>query len=140
MLQVLFHAWERRLADVTKDRVVRPFEWGLDWIPQNGHAPGTAAEAVMRDWVSTVMADTDRFYSAPPTSDYELRPLGDGGLLTFPSALTTPHPSNNTVYCRYFPAKASLKRGPTPKSDPDVAPRLSGAGRAAVLVLPQWNS
>ena len=37
MLQALFHAWERRLASVTNDRVVRPFEWGLDWIPPNGH-------------------------------------------------------------------------------------------------------
>ena len=36
MLQALFHAWERRLASVTKDRVVRPFDWGLDWIPSNG--------------------------------------------------------------------------------------------------------
>ena len=31
MLQLLFHAWERRLAAVTTDRVVRPFEWGWDW-------------------------------------------------------------------------------------------------------------
>src|SRR5436853_643484 len=35
MLQALFHAWERRLADVTTGRVVRPFDWGLEWIPQN---------------------------------------------------------------------------------------------------------
>ena len=28
----LFHAWEHRLASITKDRVVRPFEWGVDWI------------------------------------------------------------------------------------------------------------
>ena len=27
-----FHAWERRLASVTTDRVVRPFDWGLEWI------------------------------------------------------------------------------------------------------------
>ena len=33
MLQALFHAWERRLASTTKDRIVRPFEWGLDWMP-----------------------------------------------------------------------------------------------------------
>ena len=33
MLQAFFHAWERRLASVTDDRVVRPFDWGLDWIP-----------------------------------------------------------------------------------------------------------
>jgi hypothetical protein len=47
--QAFFHAWERRLADVTKDRVVRPFEWGLDWIPENGHSHGALpADAIGR--------------------------------------------------------------------------------------------
>ncbi|HMB79231.1 MAG TPA: hypothetical protein VKI43_04165 [Vicinamibacterales bacterium] len=119
MLQVLFHAWERRLADVTKDRVVRPFEWGLEWIPENGHRSGTAAADLIGDYVSGVMADTDAFFTPPPTTDYTLTPAADGDLLTFPSAFTTPHESNNTVRCRYFAA--------------------AGA-KAAVLVMPQWNS
>src|SRR5260370_636969 len=119
MLQVLFHAWERRLASVTTDRVVRPFEWGLDWIPQNGHPQETAAADILGDWVSSVMADSDAFFTPAPTTDYTLTPAADGHLLTFPSAFVTPHDRNNTVHCRYFPA-ASRK--------------------AAVLVLPQWNS
>jgi hypothetical protein len=122
MLQALFHAWERRLASITTDRVVRPFEWGLDWIPVNGHPPGTAPHEVLGDWVGHVMADTDAFFTAPPASDYTLTPRPDADLLTFPSALTTPHEANNTVYCRYFRARGSA------------------ASRAAVLVLPQWNS
>jgi pimeloyl-ACP methyl ester carboxylesterase len=120
MLQVLFHAWERRLASVTTDRVVLPFEWGLDWIPQNGHPHETAAADVVGDWVSSVMADSDTFFTPAPTTDYTLTPAPDGPLLTFPSAFVTPHDRNNTVHCRYFPAAASRK--------------------AAVLVLPQWNS
>ena len=32
MLARFFHAWEHRLAFATKDRVVRPFDWGTDWI------------------------------------------------------------------------------------------------------------
>src|SRR6185503_18254049 len=98
MLQALFHAWERRLASITTDRVVRPFDWGLDWIPANGHRPDTPPSAVVGDWVAHVMADTD--------------------------ALFTPHEANNTVHCRYFPARGSAGPG----------------ARAAVLVLPQWNS
>jgi hypothetical protein len=47
MLQAFFHAWERQLASVSKDRVVRPFEWGLDWIPQNGLPHGTPPEQVL---------------------------------------------------------------------------------------------
>jgi len=169
MLQAFFHAWERRLASVTKDRVVRPFDWGLEWVPDNGQAPGTRPAQVIGDWVSHVMADTDAFFTPPPTADYTLRPAPDGDLLTFPSAFVTPHDANNTVYCRYFPAP--LKRRPTrspahlkgaPYDTPpahlkgcptrseagapnarDVGYRFSGAGsrgRAAVLVLPQWNA
>ena len=64
----LFHAWERRLASVTKDRVVRPFEWGLDWIPQNGIAPDARPTRCRRRLgVAQVMADTDAFFTPPPT-------------------------------------------------------------------------
>jgi dienelactone hydrolase len=128
MLQAFFHAWERRLASVTKDRVVRPFEWGLDWIPDNGHATDAVPAEVIDEYVSRVMADTDAFFTPPPTADYTLTPAADGDLLTFPSALSTPHESNNTVRCRYFPARVPDGLQAVPPS------------RAAVLVMPQWNS
>jgi len=122
MLQALFHAWERRLSDVTKDRVVRPFEWGLDWIPDHHESDAVPADAIA-GYVSRVMADTDAFFTPPSTTDYTLTPAADGDLLTFPSAFITPHESNNTVRCRYFRPKESSPRP-----------------RAAVLVMPQWNS
>ena len=127
MLQALFHALERQLADITKDRVVRPFEWGLDWIPENGHRGNAPPAQLIGDWVSHVMADTDAFFTPPPTSDYTLRSAADGDLLTFPSAFETPQKSNNTVYARFFPARIRDGHQAVP-------------GRAAVLVLPQWNS
>ena len=132
MLQAIFHAWERRLADVTKDRVVRPFDWGLDWIPPNGHRPGAAPADAIGHWVSQVMADTDAFFTPPATSDYTLTRSADGDLLTFPSALPTPHPANNTVYARLFRARGGSA---------STAANAHGRGpRAAVLVLPQWNA
>jgi len=146
MLEILFHAWERRLASVTTDRVVRPFEWGLEWIPQNGLRPapstaegsaferatesGETARDILADWVSQAMADTDAFFTPPPTSDYEFaRAAGGNGLLMFPSALVTPHPDNNTVHCRYFQARGH---------PPEAGTRLRH--RRAVLVMPQWNA
>jgi hypothetical protein len=132
MFQSIFHAWERRLASVTKNRVVRPFEWGLDWIPTNGNAPDAAPHEVVRTWVTHVMNDTDAFYTPAPTSDYMLR----GDLLTFPSAFVTPHAENNTVYCRYFPARLK-PRDPAGQMEREA---LAERPRAAVLVLPQWNS
>ena len=124
MLQAFFHAWERQLASVSKDRVVRPFEWGLDWIPANGLPPGTLPEQVVDRWVDHVMEDTDGFFTPEPTDAYRLSGADADGdrILSFQSAFTTPHPENNTVYCRLI--------SPSPKKQT----------RAAVLVLPQWNA
>jgi hypothetical protein len=132
VLARLFHSWEHRLASVTKDRIVRPFEWGTDWI--GGGDAGNTREEVER-WVDEVMRDTDRFFASPPTTDYEftaarpsLREKGEAGTVRFPSALVTPHTENNTVAARWFPAP----------EEPPVGVR-QGRGRA-VVVLPQWNS
>jgi dienelactone hydrolase len=131
VLTRFFHSWERRLASISKDRVVRPFEWGVDWT--GGHA-GESREDVER-WVDGVMRDSDAFFACPPTSDYdftpaspELREKGEAGMLQFPSALVTPHPQNNVVTARWFP---------TAEESPVGVRR--GRGRA-VVVLPQWNS
>jgi len=129
MLQMVWHslfeAWERRLAAATTNRVVRPFEWGLEWIPQNGHVAADPPSDHIGDWVSHVMTNTDEFFTPPPTRDYQLEDRSQAGdrTLRFPSAFSTPHRENNTVYCRYFQA-------PTDTATP----------RAAVLVLPQWNA
>jgi hypothetical protein len=125
MLQAIFHAWERRLASMTTDRVVRPFEWGLEWIDGHRRSAQAPPADLIGQWVGSVMADTDAFYTPQPTGDYVLAPPGPEGdqLLTFPSALTTPHPENNTVYGRLFHPRDDDRRR-----------------RAAVVVLPQWNS
>src|SRR5215471_17581516 len=128
MLQMLFEAWERRLAAATTDRVVRPFDWGLEWIPRNGHHPESpaigAAERVGR-WVDNVMSDTDAFFTPEPTTHYVCRSDAAGDVLLFPSALRTPHVENNTVRCGYFRARTA---------------GANGRSRAAVIVLPQWNA
>jgi dienelactone hydrolase len=133
VLAPFFHAWERRLASISKDRVVRPFEWGVDWIPGNGHQGD--APAMLEQWVEDVMRDSHGFFTAPPTSDFEYAAAGpdtpgsgEAGTLRFPSAHVTPHPENNIVTARWFPAS-------------DEAPLGMKRGRGrAVLVLPQWNS
>jgi hypothetical protein len=119
MLSRIFHGWERRLASTTKDRVVRPFEWGEEWID---------GPLALHAWVDAIMRDTPAFFDTPPTSDYEFDAAR--GELRFPSALTTPHPENNTVLARWFPASAAsqIRRGEPGDKGP------------AIIVLPQWNS
>ena len=124
MIAPIFHAWERRLASVTTDRVVRPFEWGADWIPQNGLPPTAPAVDRLAAFASEAMADSDGFFSPAPTDDYHFD--APRGALRFPSAFITPHPENNTVHARFFPAR--VKAGAPPDR------------RRAVVVLPQWNA
>ena len=133
-LAPFFHSWERRLASVSKDRVVRPFDWGVDWISPNGFHHSEPADRVAA-WVDEVMRDTPAFFSAPPTTGYEfteapprLRKQGEAGTLRFPSAIVTPHAENNTVVARWFPASS--------EAPPGVR---KGRGRA-VVVMSQWNA
>ena len=147
MIRKYFHRWEQRLAEVSKtERLVRPFEWGDDWIDldkpfSSAEAPGAKAEglSVQKDrvsaWVQRVMRDSDAFFTPEPTQYTftpalpSVRATGEAGLLTFPSGLTTPHSENNVVRARYFPANPIRK------------PRNGSAGpRRAVVVLAQWNS
>jgi hypothetical protein len=124
MLARVFHEWERRLHASTPDRVVRTFEWGLDWIPTRDFHPDAAEEAVLDKYVADALADSDAFFTAPCTDEYAVD--GDGHV-RFPSALTTPHEENNTVHARFFPADESSRWA-------------RGRPRRAVVVLPQWNS
>jgi hypothetical protein len=113
-----FHAWERRLASVDTNRVVRPFDWGLDWLNVDSSTADPAA--AVHAWAAEALADTDRFFATPPVDDYRL----ENGTLRFPSAIDTPYPANNIVTARVFPAR----------------PREGEQRRRAVIVLPQWNS
>ena len=124
ILSRFFHSWEQRLASATTDRVVRPFEWGTDWLPSNGYPPDAREEALVADWVERVMQDTQAFFTPEPTSEFRFAE----GELSFPSALVTPHPINNIVRARWFPAADE--------------PAIGAPGRRgrAVVVLPQWNS
>ena len=119
MIQRFFHAWERRLVAVTTDRVVRPFEWGLDWVDDADHSltPGEA----LRAWASRAVSDSDRFYHTESIDTTDFTLLGDE--VSFPSPFKTPHHENNTVRARYFPAD-----------------QPSNAPKRAVVVLPQWNA
>ena len=127
MIARLFHAWERRLAGRTTDRVVRRFEWGLDWIGDETNEEDTAVAADpapsphdrLSAWSAAMLRDSDRFFHAPPTDRYDLR----DGVLSFPSPLRTPHAENDTVRARYFPAAGAAT-----------------GRRRAVVVLPQWNA
>jgi dienelactone hydrolase len=125
VLSPLFHAWERRLASAATNRVVRPFEWGLEWV--DAHPSGDdPPDARLDAYVRSVLGNTKEYYTPPPTDTYRLENGNGGtGVLTFASPRLTPHPENNTVFARYFPGRSR---------------RAGKRVRRAVVILPQWNS
>jgi dienelactone hydrolase len=120
-----FHAWERRIHAVSQ-RNVRPFEWGLDWLPHAGlpaigNGPAADDRAIATALAALgerATADSEAFYAVGPAPHYE---LGADNVLRFESAVITPHAENNLVQARYVPAE-------------------NGRRRAGVVLLPQWNS
>ena len=134
MIQRLFHDWEHRLASVSKDRIERPFEWGLDWLPDEAVAGDSPHDRVAR-YVRSVMADTQAFFTPAGTPSFSLddspagnQTPGQAGTLRFQSALRTPHDVNDTVVARWFPSAAAR------------ASKARGQRGPAVIVMPQWNA
>jgi dienelactone hydrolase len=117
VLRRAFHSWERRLAAAAENRSVRPFDWGLEWVP--GLLSDGAGDPAGRltKWADDALQRSEDFYAVSP-AEYAVQ----GDCLTFRSAVVTPHEENNTVAARFFPAASSNGR------------------QRAVLVMPQWNA
>jgi hypothetical protein len=113
--------WENELCFRATDRVVRPFEYGLEWTkewscvrdyPLHGDSP---ADHVISLNERAIAQSHDFFgYETPQQFDRE------GDWLEFQSPVHSPHAENNHVRARWFPAR--------------------NGNRKAVVVLPHWNS
>src|SRR5208337_1246136 len=76
------YEWESRMTSRDNNRVVRPFEWGLEWANQwptveNFHPPQDRAEkaAMLEYWSSLndhVIANSDEFYAYKTPTDFRI--------------------------------------------------------------------
>jgi hypothetical protein len=162
------YEWETRLTTRDENRIVRPLDWGFEWIApfleRNGFAdaiPGpevecdaAAAEAAMVRINQLLIKNSKVFFDYEPPTDYrleerhpqlfptnvrpetlaqdaEIRRLAEEGklapaqFLRFTSPERTPHPENDVVNARWYPA---------PEHKDPKRPKQ------AIVVLPQWNS
>lgn len=117
MLGRLIRARERHLSQRDKNRIVRPFEWGTEFIRE--HTNGDDPRLVFERHADDVLAQSEDFYHLPDIRDFHFK----DDLLTWTSAVETPSRENNTARARFFPA-----------------PGNKAQARRAVLVLPQWNA
>ena len=112
--------WERKLATRDTNRVVRPFEWGTDWLHRIDPAcPAVAngdSRAAVSRFAAAAVGASDHFYAYPTPSDFALR----AGRLTFTSPVHSGIAANDTVHALWYPAPADKGR--------------------ALVVLPQWNA
>jgi dienelactone hydrolase len=128
-LTQMYERWildrEDHLCSRATNRVVRKFEWGLEWArnwpcgqrhPKNGEPPHDYVTKLNR----LALQDSDEFFAYQRPSDFKL----GGGILRFTSPVHTPHAENNVVHAQWFPAKGNAK----------------ASTRKAVVVLPHWNA
>jgi hypothetical protein len=162
------YEWETRLTTRDENRVVRPLEWGFEWVEPFLQAHGfsaaipspeavrddAAAEAAMVRINQLLIRHSDVFfgYERPtdfrleerhpelfPTNvrpetlakDAEIKRIAAEGksskaqFLRFTSPERTPHPENDLVNARWYPA---------PEHKDPRRPRQ------AIVVMPQWNA
>ena len=146
--------WETALTTRDTNRLVRPLEYGFDWLglpaPEDPAQNLPQLIAANHDF----LVHSDDFFSYATPTDFRLetrhprlfptnvRPetlaqdadlqhraaigeLEQGEFLRFTSPVRTPYPENDLVNARWYPAHPSTQRG-RPKQ--------------AIVVMPQWNA
>ena len=83
------HRRERWYHQKDNNRLVRPFEWGLQYLFEdvNGDDP----RELFCGHTARVLPASKDFYALSPITDYRL----EGDQLTWTSAVHTPSPENN---------------------------------------------
>jgi hypothetical protein len=112
------HRWEDDLSTRSTDRIVRPFELGLEWIekwPVKLERGGENDFEYVTRLNEKIVAEGKTFFAYDVPPKYVLK---QDNWLEFDSPVATPFPENNVVKGLWFPAR----------------------GRKAVVVLPHWNS
>ena len=120
-------AWENRLCSRATNRVVRPFDWGLDWtrdwpgaqrFPRNGHDPHAYLQ-LAEPGGPRIERRVFRLRAA-----YAIFALDGSTSLRFTSAVETPYPENNRGSRAVVPGAAQAR----------------SRRRVAAIVLPHWNA
>jgi len=146
------YAWETRLTTRDTNRIVRPFDWGIEWTRDwplvNGNFPqhAEAFAPYIYDLNREIVARSHEFFSYRVPTDFRLerrqvelfatrsRPADEArhrkqqaDFLRFTSPVATRHPENNLANARWFPPQ-------------DKASKKAGKPKRAVVVVPHWNS
>ena len=152
--------YEHRRWTTDDNRRVMPFDWGLEHIDGDPRNPDPAS--YVRQYSRWAIENSREWFAAAPAADYAL----DGeNVLTFTSSIRSAWAENNTVCAQFFPAGFGSRKSAGGKRNGagrgGVAAGVGsngaangvvgagsgyrqgtgmGAGRAAVVLLPNWNA
>lgn len=156
------YRWETALTTRDENRVVRPVEWGFDWLEDFITAAGLQStlanavddEAKMDALNAAIIERSDEFFGYQRPADYVLE-------TRMPQLYPTnvrPETLRRDAKLKQKAAEGKLKpaeflrftspvRTPYPENDrvnarwfPAPAEKQAGKPRQAIVVMPQWNS
>jgi len=162
------YAWETRLTMRDENRVVRPLEWGFEWLVPFLEANGFAAaipdpdvvgneqeaEAAMVRINELLIRHSDKFFGYERPTDFRLEtrypqlfPTNVRPETLAKDAALRQQAAEGKIQPSQFLRFTSPERTPYPENDlvnarwyPAPAHKDSARPKQAIIVLPQWNS
>ena len=161
------YAWETALTTRDENRVVRPMEWGFDWLDDFIDAVGlrgdveraerdggSAPEEAMAALNEAIVRESDAFFAYERPDDFRLE---ERAPLLFPTnvrpetlrrdAELKQRAESGKLKTAQFLRFTSPVRTAYPENDtvnarwyPATDERMQGKPRQAMVVLPQWNA
>src|SRR5690348_17058117 len=101
------HGWENKLCFRSTDRIVRPFDYGLEWSSAwpctEGLSPDSFPDpaSYITELSRRAVANSSQFYGYQTPADFRLK----DSWLHFTSPVKTLFPANNEVRALWFPSK-----------------------------------
>ncbi len=159
-------AWETALTTRDENRVVRPLEWGFDWLQDFAAVAGlsgnveaaerdpSAAESAMIALNEAMIRNSDVFFGYQPPADFRLE---ERAPQLFPTNVR-PETLERDAELKRLAREGRLKpaqflrftspvRTPYPENDlanarwyPAAEEKMRGKPRQAMIVMPQWNA
>ena len=159
------YSWETRLTTRDENRVVRPLEWGFEWLRPFLEDTGLAGrverleavgdgEAAMVEVNEAILADSDRFFAYETPKDFRLE---ERHPMLFPTNVR-PETLERDARLRNLAAQGKVPRAQflrftsperTPYAENDLAnarwypadpKKQEGKPKQALIVMPQWNA
>jgi hypothetical protein len=159
------YAWETALTTRDENRVVRPVEWGFEWLDDVLRAQGAGsaahmlldtahAEAQMAAVNEFIVHSSDDFFSYQPPADYRIETRHPE---LFPTNVR-PETLAQDAKLKALAAEGKLRTAeflrftspvstPYPENDlvnarwyPAPAEKQAGKPKQAMIVMPQWNA